>query len=74
MSFSFEQFSAFLNATAGLDFESFVEYHPDGTEVVILASPFPDISLCFTRVEWHEFFAALRQAAYMQQIYQMVHH
>jgi len=73
MTFSFEQFHAFINATRELEFDDYIEYHPDGTEVVILASPFPDISLAFTRVEWHEFFSALYQAAYMQQIYQIVH-
>ena len=44
-------FEAFLNATDGLEFESYIEYHPDGTGVVILASPFPDISLCLTRTQ-----------------------
>lgn len=73
MSFSFEQFQAFINATQNLDFDDYLEYNPDGVEVVILASPFPDINLVFTRVEWHEFFATLHQAAYMQQVYQMVH-
>lgn len=72
ITFSFEQFDAFVNSTRGLQFDDYIEHHPDGLEVVILASPSPDISLVFTRVEWHEFFAALHQAVYMQQIYQMV--
>ncbi|HKG05407.1 MAG TPA: hypothetical protein VKB19_03060 [Pedobacter sp.] len=73
MTFSFEQFHAFINATRELVFDDYIELHPDGTEMVILASPFPDISLAFTRVEWHEFFGALHQAEYMQQVYQIVH-
>ncbi|MGY0041077.1 hypothetical protein [Pedobacter sp. NJ-S-72] len=73
ISFSFEQFDAFLNATKDLEFENYIEQNPDGMDVVILASPFPEISLVFTRVEWDEFFGALNHAAYMRQIYQMVH-
>ncbi|TDQ09443.1 hypothetical protein [Pedobacter metabolipauper] len=73
ISFSFEQFHAFIGATNGLEFDDYLEYSPDGVEVVILATPYPDLSLAFTRVEWYEFFAALNEAAYMQQIYQLVH-
>ncbi|MBB5634410.1 hypothetical protein HDE68_000295 [Pedobacter cryoconitis] len=73
VAFSFEQFDAFLKATKDLVFDNYIEYNPDGIEVVILATPFSEVSLVFTRVEWDEFFAALKQAAYMKQIYQMVH-
>lgn len=50
-----------------------MEYAPNGTEVVILATPHPDISLSFTRIEWYEFFGALHEAEYMQKVYQLVH-
>lgn len=73
MTFSFEQFSAFISATKHIKFDNYLEYHPDGYEIVVLATPFPDISLTFTRVEWYAFLTAMQQAAYMQQIYQIVH-
>jgi len=73
ISFSFEQFHAFLKATRDLVFDDYLEYAPNGTEVVILATPHPDISLAFSRVEWYEFFGALHEAKYMQQVYQLVH-
>jgi len=73
ISFSFEQFHAFIRATENLKFDDYLEHTPDGTEVVILATPYPDISMVFTRVEWYEFFQALYEARYMQQVYQLVH-
>lgn len=73
LSFSFQQFHAFINATRDLDFDNYLEKSPDGINVVILATPYPDLSLVFKRQEWDDFFAALNEAAYMQQIYQMVH-
>jgi hypothetical protein len=74
MTLSFEQFHAFIRATRDLKFDDYFEYHPDGTEIVILASPFPDISLAFTRVEWYEFFSALHDAEYMQHVYELLGH
>lgn len=73
ISFSFEQFYAFIKATQHLSFDDYLEHTPDGTEVVILATPYPDISLVFTRVEWYEFFNSINEAAFMQQVYQLVH-
>lgn len=73
ISFSFEQFHAFINATKGLQFDDYLEISPDGAEVVVLATPSPDMNLVFKRQEWHDFFAALTEAAYMQEIYKMVH-
>ena len=73
MTFSFEQFHEFILATKDLEFDDYLEYHPDGTEMVILPTPFPDVSLAFTRAEWYEFFLALNEAEYMQQIYRLVH-
>jgi hypothetical protein len=74
ISFSFEQFHAFINATQGLNFDDFLEISPDGIEIVVLATPSPDFNLVFNRQDWHDFFAVLCEAAYMQEIYKMVHH
>ena len=72
MTFTFEQFNAYVDATKGFKFDDFIELHPDGYDVLVLATPFPDISLIFNRVEWSEFLAALEQAAYMQMVYGIV--
>ncbi|WP_316734778.1 hypothetical protein [Pedobacter aquatilis] len=73
MNFSFEQFKVFHQSTRNLDFDDYLENRPDGKEVVILSTPFPDISLVFTRAEWQEFFETIEEANYMQSIYKLVH-
>jgi len=74
MNFSFEQFDAFCSATKKLSFDEYLENRPDGKEVVILSTPFPDISLVFTRDEWHEFFVKIDEALYMKKVYDLVYH
>jgi len=73
MNFSFQQFDAFYESTRRLEFDDYLESRPDGQEVVILSTPFPDISLVFTRLEWQEFFDVLSEATYMKRIYELVH-
>lgn len=73
INFSFEQFHAFIDATKELKFDDYLEISPDGTEIVVLATPSPDLNLIFKRQEWYDFFAVLNEAAYMQEIYKMVH-
>jgi len=74
ISFSFEQFHAFIGATKNLQFDDYLEISPDDVEIVVLATPSPDFNLVFNRHQWHDFFGALHEAAYMQEIYKMVHH
>jgi len=73
ISFTFSQFSSFVDVTRELEFDDYLESSPDGAEIVVLATPYPDISLVFTREEWYNFFAAVAEATYMQEIYRMVH-
>ncbi|SEB09672.1 hypothetical protein [Pedobacter hartonius] len=73
ISFTFSQFSSFVDVTSELEFDDYLESSPGGEEIVVLATPYPDISLVFTREEWYNFFAALAEATYMQEIYRMVH-
>jgi len=73
MNFSFEQFDAFYLATKKLQFDDYLENRPDGKEVVILSTPFPDISLVFTRDEWADFFIIIDEALYMKRVYELVH-
>eukprot|EP01133_Synstelium_polycarpum_P011790 gene11790-13750_t len=68
--FSFEEFSEFVQATKGLVFEDYAEYNPEGTQVVVLPSTCLDICLVFTWQQWQDFFFALHQTAYMQQVYE----
>jgi len=74
MNFSFEQFDAFCSATKKLCFDDYQENHPDGKEVVILSTPFPDISLVFTRDEWQDFFIIIEEALYMKKVYDLVYY
>ncbi|WP_316807823.1 hypothetical protein [Pedobacter agri] len=73
MNFSFQQFDAFYLATKKLEFDDYLENRPDGKEVVILSTPFPDISLVFTRNEWSDFFKTIDEALYMKRVYELVH-
>jgi hypothetical protein len=73
MNFSFDQFDAFYVATKKLDFDDYLETRPDGRQVVILSTPFPDISLVFTREEWCEFFTKIDEALYMKHIYEIMY-
>jgi len=73
MNFSFDQFDAFYVATKKLNFDDYLENRPDGRQVVILSTPFPDISLVFTREEWIEFFIKIDEALYMKRIYEIVY-
>ncbi len=74
ISFTFNQFSSFVEVTKDLEFDDYLESSPDGMEIVVLATPHPDISLVFTRDDWYDFFTALTEADYMLQIYKMVHY
>lgn len=73
MNFSFEQFDSFYLATKKLDFDQYLENHPAGEEVVILSTPFPDISLVFTRLEWREFFIKIDEALFMKKVYDVIY-
>ena len=73
MTFSFEQFDVFYTATKKLHFDDYLESRPDGKEVVILSTPFPDISLVFTREEWEEFFLKIDEALYMKRVYEIIY-
>ncbi|MBC6110329.1 hypothetical protein ACFOG5_05880 [Pedobacter fastidiosus] len=72
MNFSFQQFDAFYLATCRIDFDDFLETRPDGQEVVILSTPFPDISLVFNRQEWDLFFEVMAEARFMKRIYELL--
>ena len=59
--------------TDKIDFDSYLEYAPDGREVVILSTPCNDICLMFTRQELANFSNVINEAIYMQSIYKLVH-
>ncbi|WP_316785383.1 DUF6686 family protein [Pedobacter frigiditerrae] len=73
MRFSFDQFTEFAKITDKIDFDSYLEYAPDGSEVVILSTPCNDICLMFTRQELANFSNVINEAIYMQSIYKLVH-
>jgi hypothetical protein len=73
MTFSFIDFDAFYSATLKLVFDDFVETRPDGKQVVVLSTPYPDINLVFTRLEWNTFFEAMEEATFMKSVYGIVH-
>lgn len=73
MRFTFDQFDQFAEITSRIEFDDYLEYAPDGTEIVILSTPCNDICLMFTREELANFVNAIEEAIYMQNIYKLVH-
>lgn len=73
MRFTFDQFEEFAKIAGEIDFDQYLEYAPDGREVVILSTPCTDICLMFTRDELSNFCEAIEEAVYMQHIYKLVH-
>ena len=74
MRFTFEQFEEFAKIASKIAFDNYLEYAPDGTEIVILSTPCNDIYLTFTREELHNFSNAIDEAIFMQNVYRLVHH
>ena len=73
MRFTFEQFEEFAKIASQIEFDNYLEYAPEGTEIVILSTPCNDICLMFTREELHNFSNAIDEAVYMQNVYRLVH-
>lgn len=73
MRFTFEQFEEFAKIASKIEFDNYLEYAPDGTEIVILSTPCNDICLMFTREELYNFSNAIDEAVYMQNVYRLVH-
>lgn len=74
MRFTFDQFDEFSRIARRIEFDNYLEYAPDGTEVVLLSTPCNDICLMFTREELSDFANAIEEAVFMQNVYQLVHH
>lgn len=73
MKFTFEQFDEFAKIASRIEFDNYLEYAPDGTEIVILSTPCNDICLMFTREELYHFSNAIDEAIYMQNVYRLVY-
>lgn len=73
LAFTADQFNSFRKFTSELDFAERSYPFPDGTERVILCTPNRDINFVFSTDEWDNFHAAMEEAAYMRDIYQMIH-
>lgn len=67
------QFERFYEGTKNLIFDELVELSPIGLGVVVLSTPYPDLSLVFNRQEWEQFFGALDEANYMLSVYQLIY-
>jgi hypothetical protein len=73
LSFSPGQFKAFKDFTSRLDEEEYLFPFPDGEERLVLRTPNNDICFTFSTTEWEDFLAAMDEAEYMSDIYQMIH-
>ena len=71
--FSPDQFRAFKRFTENLDVTECLFTFPDNEERLILCTPNRDINFNFSLEEWEGFHAALAEAAYMQDVYELVY-
>jgi len=72
LSFSIQQFMQFKNFAADLSFDAHSFPFPDGQERVVMRTPVDDVQLTFTTKQWENFHAAMDEAAYMQQVYDLM--
>lgn len=74
MRFTFDQTDEFAKIASRIEFDNYLEHALDGTEVILLSTACKDICLMFTREELSDFSAAIDEAIFMQNVYQLVHH
>ena len=73
LTFSPKQFLAFKKFTESPDFNQSFYHFPDGEERLVLRTPNSGICFSFTEDEWTNFYAAMEEAEYMQEIYQLIY-
>jgi len=73
LNFSPEQFRAFKEFTSNLDIHESMFPFPDGDKRLVLRTPHSDICITFSINEWEDFHEGMEEAAYMQNIYQMMY-
>lgn len=72
LSFTIDQFIQFRNFAADLKFDSHSFPFPDGEERIVMRTPVNDIQLTFTPDQWENFHAAMEEAAYMHEVYDLM--
>ncbi|HEY9197648.1 MAG TPA: DUF6686 family protein [Mucilaginibacter sp.] len=72
LSFSPEQFKQFRDFTVELDFEGHTFPFPDGQERMVMRTPVNDVQFTFSIEEWEDFHAAMDEAVYMQEVYDLM--
>jgi hypothetical protein len=72
LNFTEEQFRRFKAFSVEMDFDERSLPFPDGQERAVLRTPQQDISFTFTQPEWTNFKAAMDEAAYMLEVYNLI--
>lgn len=70
--FTPQQFSAFADFAAELDPERAMFPFPNGEERLVMRTPQNDICFAFNLSEWEDFNVAVKEATYMQEVYQLI--
>lgn len=73
LTFSPTQFLSFKKYTESPDFNESFYHFPDGEDRLILHTPNSDICFSFTENEWTNFYAAMEEAEYMQEVYHLIY-
>ena len=55
-----------------MDFEDCSFHFRDNISMIIIKTPKPEISFTFTEEKWDDFNQAIDEAAYMQQVYDLM--
>lgn len=72
LSFPAKAFRSFREVVTAVCFESNAQPFPDGQERIMLNTPNDDISFAFDEEELEDFRAAIAEAEYMNEVYQLM--
>ncbi len=72
LSFSEEKFAEFRSAVHQYDFASCAMTFSDNIDRISVCTPSSDVNLVFDKLEWAALLHAIEDAAYMQEVYQIL--
>ncbi|MBP3943433.1 hypothetical protein J5U18_07640 [Sphingobacteriaceae bacterium WQ 2009] len=72
LTFKKKQFKNFIDYSIEIPYLDNLFLFPDGSSRFVLNTPSQEINFAFTEEEWLDFAEAMREAHYMQEVYQLI--
>jgi hypothetical protein len=72
LNFTPEEFTSFRKLLGRLDFDACCAPIADGETLAVIRTPNPDICFAFSFEDWNDLKAAMDEAIYMQEIYELM--